>query len=137
MSAYVDDVRHKFGNMVMCHLWADTDEELLDMVDKIGVQRKWIQGHKTLSFGKHRDASWVHFDISLSKKALAIAAGAILTDRYGPVIHTKRLQIAWGEANNRPDVVERAKAMIARIEQLRSEKQTMAEEAEIREGRML
>jgi hypothetical protein len=129
MAVYVDDVRHRFGNMVMCHLWADTDAELLAMVDKIGVQRKWIQGHKTLSFGKHRDASWVHFDIALSKKALAIAAGAILTDKYGPVIHTSRLKIAWGEQNNRPDVVERAQAMIIQIDELRAGSMIMAEEA--------
>ncbi len=128
MAVYVDDVRHRFGNMVMCHLWADTDDELLAMVDKIGVQRKWIQGHKTLSFGKHRDASWVHFDIALSKKALAIAAGAVLTDRYGPVIHTSRLKIAWGKANNRPDVVERAEAMIHRIEDLRTGLSAIAED---------
>lgn len=129
MSVYVDDVRHRFGNMVMCHLWADSDEELLAMVDKIGVQRKWIQGHKSLSFGKHRNASWVHFDIAHSKKALAIAAGAILTDQYGPVVHTSTLQIAWGKANNRPDVVDRAQAMIIQIEEIRSGRQIMAEEA--------
>ncbi len=130
MSVYVDDVRHKFGNMVMCHLWADTDDELLAMVDKIGVQRKWIQGHKTLSFGKHREASWVHFDISLSKKALAIAVGAILTDKFGPVFHTSNLQIAWAEANNRPDVAERARAMIIQIEEIRTSRAMQAEEAE-------
>lgn len=90
MACYVDDVRHTFGKMIMCHLWADTEEELLTMVDKIGVNRKWIQGHKKLSFGKHRTASWVHFDIALSKKALALKAGAILTDMYGPVMHTAR-----------------------------------------------
>ncbi|MBF2715678.1 DUF4031 domain-containing protein [Agrobacterium vitis] len=129
MTVYVDDVRHKFGNMVMCHLWADTDEELLAMVDKIGVQRKWIQGHKILSFGKHRNASWVHFDIALSKKAAAISAGAVLTDKYGPVEHTKRLEIAWGKANNRPDVVERAEAMLIQIEELRTGRDIMAEEA--------
>lgn len=129
MPVYVDDVRHQFGNMVMCHLWADTDEELLAMVDKIGVQRKWIQGHPSLSFGKHRNASWVHFDIALSKKALAISAGAVLTDKYGPVIHTSQLKVAWGEANGRPDVVERAKAMIIQIEELRTGRQIMAEEA--------
>ena len=55
------------------------------MMDRIGVQRKWIQGHPTLSFGKHRDASWVHFDISKGKRALAVAAGAIETDKYGPL----------------------------------------------------
>jgi len=63
---------------------------LLAMVDKIGVQRKWIQGHPQLSFGKHRNASFVHFDISLEKKKLAIQHGAILTDRYGPVEHTAK-----------------------------------------------
>ncbi len=97
MAVYVDDVRHPFGNMVMCHLWADTLPELLAMVDRIGVARKWIQGHAELSIGKAKNASWVHFDIALSKKALAIKAGAILTDKYGPVEHTARLNIATGD----------------------------------------
>ena len=92
MSVYVDTMEAPFGRMIMCHLWADTLDELLSMVDKIGVQRKWIQGHPTLSFGKHRNASWVHFDISQTKKALAIRHGAILTDRYGPLEHTARLK---------------------------------------------
>lgn len=96
MTVYVDDVRHAFGNMVMCHLWADTLDELLAMVDVIGVQRKWIQGHPTLSFGKHRHASWVHFDIALSKKSLALRHGAVLTDKYGPVEHCARLDLASG-----------------------------------------
>ncbi|AJA07443.1 hypothetical protein SKP52_02540 [Sphingopyxis fribergensis] len=116
MSVYVDDVRHGFGNMVMCHLWADTLDELLAMVDKIGVQRKWIQGHPTLSFGKHRKASWVHFDIALSKKAMAIKAGAILTDRFGPVEHTSRLDIASGE----PALVERGNRMLAMVANCRA-----------------
>lgn len=116
MSVYVDDVRHKFGNMVMCHLWADTLDELLTMVDKIGVQRKWIQGHPTLSFGKHRNASWVHFDIALSKKALAIDAGAILTDRFGPVEHTSRLDIA----SDNPARVDRGRRMLGMVENCRA-----------------
>ena len=116
MSVYVDDVRHRFGSMVMCHLWADTLEELLDMVDRIGVQRKWIQGHPTLSFGKHRNASWVHFDIAMSKKALAIAAGAILTDKYGPVEHTARLDLASGD----PQRAERGRRMLDNVEKCRA-----------------
>ncbi len=120
MAVYVDDVRHGFGNMVMCHLWADTDEELLEMVDLIGVQRKWIQGHKSLSFGKHRNASWVHFDISLGKKALALQRGAILTDRFGPIVHTAKLRIAFGEANELHDMVDRAKKQLENIERIRS-----------------
>lgn len=82
MAVFVDDVRHPFGRMVMCHMWADTLDELLAMADRIGVQRKWLQ--------QPPKASWVHFDISLGKKAQAIAAGAILTDRFGPVEHVAR-----------------------------------------------
>lgn len=83
MSCYVDQPIFPFGRMMMCHLWADSLNELLSMVDRIGVDRKWIQGHPDLSFGKHRNASWVHFDIAKGKRALAIRAGALETDRYG------------------------------------------------------
>lgn len=87
MAVYVDPAVWPFGNMVMCHCWADSLDELLSMVDRIGVQRKWIQGHPELSFGKHRNASWVHFDISKAKRALAVRHGAIETDRYAPLEH--------------------------------------------------
>ena len=118
MACYVDDVRHQFGNMVMCHLWADTEAELLAMVDRIGVQRKWIQGHPTLSQPRFRKASWVHFDIALSKKALAIAAGAIITDMFGPTEHVAKLDIASGD----PELVaygQRKLERIARSRELR------------------
>jgi Protein of unknown function (DUF4031) len=84
MSVFVDDAQHQFGRMIMCHMWADTLDELLAMADTIGVQRKWLQ--------QPPKASWVHFDIALSKKALAIKSGAILTDKYGPVEHVARLR---------------------------------------------
>ena len=77
MTVYVDDARHRYGRMVMCHMWADTLPELLAMADRIGVRRQWLQ--------LPPKASWTHFDISLSKKAEAIKSGAVLTDRFGPV----------------------------------------------------
>lgn len=57
----------QFGRMKMSHMIATTQEELLEMVDKIGVQRKWIQNKGTLG---------EHFDIAIVKRKLAIAAGA-------------------------------------------------------------
>lgn len=63
----IDKMNAPFGRMTMCHMMADTTEELLAMADKIGVQRKWIQ-----EAGTPRE----HFDICLSKKRLALAAGA-------------------------------------------------------------
>lgn len=64
---YIDDFNAPYGRMIMCHMIADTRTELLAMVDKIGVQRKWIQ-----EFDTPRE----HFDISLAKKKLAIEFGA-------------------------------------------------------------
>jgi len=120
MTVYVDNVRHRFGNMVMCHMWADTDEELLAMADRIGVQRKWIQGHPTLSHGKHRNASWVHFDISLGKKAEALHRGAVLTDKYGPVEHTAKLALSSDDPARR----ERAQRQLDNIATIRAREVT-------------
>lgn len=64
---YIDDYNAKYRRMIMCHMIADSTEELLQMVDKIGVQRKWIQNAGT----------WQeHFDICLDKKKKAISLGA-------------------------------------------------------------
>lgn len=68
MSVYVDDMRAGFGRMKMCHMIADTEDELHAMADRIGVARKWFQGLDK--------ASWWHYDIALSKRALAVANGA-------------------------------------------------------------
>lgn len=68
MTVYVDDMRAKFGRMIMCHMIADTTLELCQMADKIGVDLKWIQKQGT---------AFEHFDIALSKKALAIQSGAV------------------------------------------------------------
>lgn len=91
MAVYVDNAKHPFGRLLMCHMWADSREELFAMADRIGVQRKWFQRPAGLGV-TGMDASWEHFDIAQSKRAMAIAAGAIETDKYGPVEHTARLE---------------------------------------------
>ena len=68
MTVYVDDMRAPFGRMKMCHMFADTTAELNAMADRIGVARKWIQ------YPGRSDKE--HYDICLSKKRLALAAGA-------------------------------------------------------------
>lgn len=72
MAVYVDDMYKnplgKLGRMKMSHMAADTTIELLEMVDKIGVDRKWIQNKGT---GRE------HFDIAMVKRNAAIAAGVI------------------------------------------------------------
>lgn len=72
MSVYVDNSRHRYAGMVMCHMLADTTPELLDMADRIGVDRRWLQNPGTPK---------EHFDICMTKRALAVTAGAFRVDR--------------------------------------------------------
>ena len=64
---YVDGMKAAFGRMIMCHMIADSHDELLAMADKIGVARKWIQ-----KAGTPRE----HFDICLTKRRMAVKQGA-------------------------------------------------------------
>lgn len=70
MSVYVDPPFHRYrrGHRTyhMCHMMADTLEELFDMVNRIGVDPKWFQ-----------EGRYPHFDICKSKRELAIQNGAI------------------------------------------------------------
>lgn len=67
MSVYVDDAKIPYGRMKMCHMLADTEDELHRMADRIGVKRRWFQ----------QQASVPHYDVSLSKRRLAVEAGAV------------------------------------------------------------
>lgn len=84
---YVDDMHltpmGRLGRMRMCHMVADTSLELLEMADRIGVDRKWIQ---------HAGTPKEHFDIATSKRALAVAAGAVELTMSGlaRVVRAKR-----------------------------------------------
>jgi len=62
MTVYVDTMQAPFRGMVMCHMIADSEQELHAMAAAIGMQRKWYQ----------RD----HYDISMEMKQLAIKKGA-------------------------------------------------------------
>jgi hypothetical protein len=86
MSVYVDTMRAPLGRMKMCHMIADSHEELMAMVRTIGVDPKWIQ-----DAGTHRE----HFDIALSKRALAVAAGAreITLRELGVKLNARRLSL--------------------------------------------
>lgn len=68
MSVYVDNGRYSFGRMIMCHMTADTSEELFAMAVKIGVYAGHVQKR-----GTPRE----HFNVCLSKRSLAVAMGAI------------------------------------------------------------
>jgi Protein of unknown function (DUF4031) len=68
MTTYVDNMRAQYKSMIMCHMIADTEQELLEMADTIGVKRRWHQ-----NAGTYRS----HFDVSLSMRRKAIQNGAV------------------------------------------------------------
>lgn len=76
MAVYVDAMQASLGRMIMCHMVADTDEELHEMADRLGLDRKWHQKPGT----EHS-----HYDICKSKRAQAIRLGAKEIDRRGLV----------------------------------------------------
>lgn len=84
MSVYVDAAIYRYGRMIMCHMLADTPAELHAMADRIGVARKWFQAPPKASF-------W-HYDVCKSKRALAIAAGAVECDRNALVEAVRRIR---------------------------------------------
>ncbi len=64
---YVDKSIYRLGRMIMCHMIADDLDELHAMAEKIGLRRAWFQdkpGHP-------------HYDVSKSKRTLAIQHGAV------------------------------------------------------------
>lgn len=87
MSVYVDAPIWGYGRMVMCHMLADTREELDAMADAIGVQRKWIQ---------HPGTPKEHYDVCKSKRAKAVELGAIELDvrEMAAVMKRKRELVA-------------------------------------------
>lgn len=86
MTVYVDDMRAPFGRMIMCHMMADTEEELHRMAQSIGVAKKWFQGPPA-----HRHP---HYDIAMSKRKLAVGFGAL-------EVTGREMMESWLEKNGR------------------------------------
>ncbi len=87
MTVYIDDMHTtpmgQLGRMKMCHMVADCDEELHAMAARIGVARRWHQKPGTIHS---------HYDIAMSKRALAVAAGAVevTMSELGRIVRAKR-----------------------------------------------
>ena len=68
MSVYVGPSTYPLGRMKMCHMVADSLEELHEMADAITLPRHYFQ---------NQDKRRPHYDIAMSKRALAVKLGAL------------------------------------------------------------
>ena len=84
MTVYIDNVRNRLGPMIMCHMIADSIDELHVMAARLNLKRAWFQ----------HDTSNPHYDISLSKRKRSIELGAVVCDRRTFVGHLQRIREA-------------------------------------------
>lgn len=86
MTRFIVDplVNHGWRLGVSCHLMTDgTDAELVAFAEGIGLKPAWLQ---------HGGTYKAHFDLTASKRAAAVRAGAEEVDRHGLIalLRTKR-----------------------------------------------
>ncbi len=82
---YVDDMFAPFRGMLMCHMIADTHEELLAMADAIGLERRYLQ---------HAGTHLEHFDVAIIKRVLAIRHGAVAITQKALVLKVRAKRTA-------------------------------------------
>jgi hypothetical protein len=74
VSVYVDDWRQVatvgFVTGRWSHLTGDSDEELHQFAQRLGLRRAWFQDH-------HRDVTRHHYDVTEPTRLRAIEAGAL------------------------------------------------------------
>lgn len=85
MAVYVDTMRAPFRGRVMCHMLADTDEELHAMAARLGLLHRWHQKAGT----PHS-----HYDIDMPTRALALQHGAHEIGRRALVMLIRRKRAA-------------------------------------------
>jgi len=67
---YVDNGQYRYRRMIMCHMLADTIEELHRAAQALGMRREWFQ-----------PMSFPHYDLSKSTRRQAVALGALEIER--------------------------------------------------------
>lgn len=81
MTVYVDQEENTFRRMVMCHMFADTIEELHSMATAIGMRRAWFQPF-----------SFPHYDVAKGRRGVALRLGAVEVTRKEGVQIRRRLR---------------------------------------------
>lgn len=81
MAVYIDRAFIPYKRMKMCHMVADTLEELHAMAEAIGMKLEWFQ-----------PMSFPHYDVCKIRRDKAIVLGAVEVDRRELALIMRRIR---------------------------------------------
>lgn len=81
---FVDQPLFEWRGTRWCHMWSADLEALHDLAARIGLRREWFQ--------QPPKANWLHYDVTVERRTVALRLGAVETDKYGAVEHVARLR---------------------------------------------
>lgn len=93
MAVYVDDAAHLMprrrgpGFMIMCHMVADSLEELHEFAHELGLKPQWFQGGTFTP----------HYDVNKTKRRLAVEKGAKEITQREAVAILRCWRERWGK----------------------------------------
>lgn len=91
MTVYVDDADWRWRGQLWCHLASLDLDELHQMAQRIGLQRKWFQSPP--------QAKWPHYDTIARRRAEAIKLGAVPISNQDMVRLRRKIMRIHGTAN--------------------------------------
>ncbi len=98
MAVYIDDLAVLLRGRRMCHMAADSLEELHAMAEKVGIGREWFHDGDTPINKRLRLHS--HYDVNLRESKLVIEQGAIVVQAADMVY-----RLVWGHFPNKGSVL--------------------------------
>ncbi len=108
MSVYVDAAKLPFRGYVMCHMTADSLDELHSMAERIGMERRWFQTPPK--------ASHPHYDIPKDKRGHAVSLGAVEVCSRAALHYAARLGLEWSELTDNQAMTPKFTRTISRTQ---------------------
>ncbi|MBK1666540.1 hypothetical protein CKO28_00600 [Rhodovibrio sodomensis] len=85
MAVYVDRWRQPYRGMLMCHMLADSIDELHAMADRLGLKRAWFQ---------NKPGQVPHYDVCWSNRQKAVKLGAVEVGMRDTACLVRRWRVA-------------------------------------------
>lgn len=89
MTVYVDAAVHPWQGRLWCHMFSPDIDELHAFAARLGLRRTWFQDPSTMR------VSWPHYDMVDTRRARAVAMGAVPLDRRRTSVMSQVVLDRW------------------------------------------